>query len=194
MRSQRHTSVAMQELEGFQILWQSAVRKLQRWQRKKKLQRSASPVEMSSKATTDARPLGAPSLAEAWLEANTTRRGGKLVLKPGVPPYDPSTALTVGVQSAAESLSFSKAPAIGSCLGSSSAEDAVPSGNAESWTMPTFKPQQSQAQHQRKVSEDDSQETSPTVVSAVDDDASATDEEESPGSTAVASKDREILV
>jgi hypothetical protein len=169
----------MQELEGLQIVWQSAVRKLQRWQRKKKLLRSASPVEMSAKATANALLLEAPSPAEAWLEANTTRRGGKLVLKPGVPPYDPSTALTLGEESTEESLPFSKAPDVGRCLGSSSA-DAVPTANAESWTMPTFKQQQSQAQHQRKTSEDDSQETSPTVVSAVDDDASATDEEESP--------------
>jgi hypothetical protein len=186
----------MQEFEGIQILWQSAVRKLQRWQRKKKLQRSASPVELSSKATYDIPPFEAPSPAEAWLEANTTRREGKLVLKPGVPPYDPSTALTVGEMSAEQSLPFSTAPVAGSCTESSATAESSSTANAESWTLTTLKNQQSQAQHQRTGSEDDSQETAPTVVSAGDDDASATDEEESPctGPTVAASKGVDVLV
>jgi hypothetical protein len=196
LRSQRHASMAMQELEGLQILWQSAVRKLQRWQRRKKLQRSASLVELSSKANADVPLVEAPSPAEAWLEANTIRLGGKLVLKPGVPPYDPSTALTVDEESAEQSLPFSAAPGAGSRPGSCAAAVSGPSMNEECLKLPALKDQQSQAQHQRKVSEDDSQETSPTVVSAVDDDASVTDEEEAPGlrSTVVASKDGEILV
>jgi hypothetical protein len=196
LRSQRHTTVALQELEGFQILWQSAVRKLQRWQRKKKLQRSASSVESSPKAAADAPPLEAPSPAEAWLEANTIRRGGKLVLKPGVPPYDPSTALTVGEESAEEDLPLSTARAVGCRPDPSSTVDAAPSANAECWALPAFERQESQSQHQRKASEDDSQETSPTVVSAVDDDASSSDEGNSHVVTSmdVPSKDGEILM
>jgi hypothetical protein len=197
MRSQRHTTIAMQEMEGVELFVQSAVRKFQRWQRRRQLQRAASlpvPAELAAAAAPSA-DLAKSALmtpAEAWLEANTTRRRGKLVLKPGVAPHDASTT----VSEDSERLVESPPPVTSSDM--AGVADAHPTEASGDQTSPrtdanpiVAEPEAAAGcllsqippppvQHQRKGSEE-SQDTAPTEASVDEGDSPATDGQEVTG-------------
>jgi hypothetical protein len=116
------------------------------------------------------------SPAEAWLEANTTRRRGKLVLKPGVVPHDASTAFAGEIDEVSESQSAVTSNGVAAIAdihlpeSSSSAADKTESLLLSQIHQPPM-------QHQRKGSEESS-ETAPTVASVSEDDTLVTDNEE----------------